>query len=165
MFSRIAVRNETILSRLPVVARDHVVQLNAKSLKFDNIETWPDLYYYRPPFDGKFQTATVFFNGKRQKNGLFFVDQNTNLTMGKVTSNYGTTYGGTFEYNSTSENSARIESSYLKAAEEGRLWLQGWWRVPWEMPVVKVRGINTTSNYIELATNVGDPSLRSGGGL
>lgn len=65
----------------------------------------------------------VFFNGKCQKNGLFFVDQNMNFIMGKVILNYGIMYGGMFEYNFILENFVCIEFFYFKVVEEGRLWL------------------------------------------
>lgn len=85
--------------------------------------------------------------------------------MGKVVANYGTSKGGLFQYNSTLQNTNRVESSYVKAATDGRLWLQGWWRVPWETPIVLVDSIDITSQTIQLETNIGDPSLGSGGGM
>lgn len=101
----------------------------------------------------------VFYNGSRAPLSRYPNDNlsdrfaTPNLMMDGVTRKYATTVngepmGGQFKYKTADE--ARI-SRWQTAAAEGGLWIQGFFRVPWEEYGMKVKAIDTVANTITLA--------------
>ncbi|TAE78636.1 MAG: hypothetical protein EAZ65_04565 [Verrucomicrobia bacterium] len=71
------------------------------------------------------------------------------VTRKTATTLDGQAIGGQFQYKATDE--ARI-ARWQTAAAEGGLWIQGFFRVPWEEYGMKVKAIDTTANTITLAS-------------
>ena len=113
-------------------------------------------YAYAAP-DG--EIFELFFNGARAPLSRYPNDNLADrfatpcLKMDGVTQKYATTLdgqaiGGQFKYKTT--DAARIQK-WTTAANEGSLWLQGFYRVPWEEYGMKVKSIDTTARTFTMA--------------
>ena len=167
------VLDSSLWSRVtPGVTATNILQLDLAALGIVNKGRFPAKYNtcpivnpYSPTTDGGL--CELFFNGQRQLISRYPNNNPTNrwLTpymmmngvLAKFATNYmGTNIGGMFYYNT---NDASHIQRWQIAAAETNLWIQGFWRVPWETEGVQVLLIDTVSNTIATA-----PGAVAGGG-
>ncbi len=148
------------------VTVSNIKQLDLSAFSFANDGPFPvrfnqnrlrnPYYAYAAP-DG--EIFELFFNGARAPLSRYPNDNLANrfatpcLKMDGVTQKYATTLngeaiGGQFKYKAA--DAARIQR-WITAANEGALWLQGFWRVPWEEYGMKVKSIDTAAGTFTMA--------------
>lgn len=150
----------------PAKARPYIIQLNLTQAGLNPLDPWPSKFAtYLGDGDA---IATPFANGKRQFNSAYAINRANNLTFRTVTQNWGATtgspFGGSFFYNYTTETT-RVVEGWTKAVNESRLYLRGFWRVPWEAVGLKVHSIDSTVKALQFEVDIGSPSDGSGSGM
>lgn len=138
------VRDPAVLRRLEAKSRGKVVELDLAALGITHTGPWPDLFR-----DGG-GIIELHFNGKRMPLARW---PNEGYTTVKTVLDSGVwggpnRRGGTFVYRG--ERPAR----WGDAVAEG-LWLDGFWRVPWQPETVRVASIDTDKRTITHAHHVG----------
>ncbi|NQT88654.1 right-handed parallel beta-helix repeat-containing protein, partial [bacterium] len=134
------VTDPAILKRLDPAARGKVVQLDLAALGIQHTGPWPDRFT-----DGG-GIAELFFNSRRMPLARW---PNTGYTTIKtVLDNGDENRGGTFVCRT--DRPAR----WAEAVKEG-LWLDGFWRVPWQPETIRIAAIDTTKRTITHAAPVG----------
>ncbi|MEI6321934.1 MAG: right-handed parallel beta-helix repeat-containing protein [bacterium] len=137
------VKEPKLLDRLDPLAKDHVRQVDLSRLGVQKItpfaqafaETWRPLQVVH-------MTNTLPMS--RWPNGEYGF-----TTMQSVTDNGDATHGGTFVYRE--DRPLR----WMKAMNDGGVWLRGFWRVPWVINGAQVKEINVTNSTITLMKDVG----------
>ncbi|MEI6074505.1 MAG: PKD domain-containing protein [Verrucomicrobiota bacterium] len=148
----------------PGVTASNILQLDLTALGIANKGPLPTKYIrcpivnpYQPGSDGGL--CELFYHGQREPMSRYPDNNPTNrwLTphmkmngvISKTATNYlGTNYGGMFYYNANDESHI---ARWLAAAAETNLWIQGFWRVPWESEGLRVQLIDTNNNIIAMA--------------
>jgi autotransporter-associated beta strand protein len=158
--------NTNLCSRvMPGVTASNILELDLVSLGIVNRGPFPTEYGrcsivnpYSTGNDGGL--CELYFNGTRQRISRYPNNNPTNrwltpyMKMNGVISKLGTNFmgtniGGMFTYNTADESHI---SRWQTAAAETNLWIQGFWRVPWETEGERVLMINTVSNTIATAS-------------
>ena len=136
------INDAAVLARLDPAARGKVLQLDLKPLHVQHAGPFP------PSFKGSGGLLELFFNNTRMPLARW-PDQGY-ATMRQVLDSglKPQPHQGTFIYRG--ERPARWQA----AARAGRLWLVGFWRVPWVIETVQVESINTSRKTITLAVLV-----------
>lgn len=128
----------SVLAHLAPEARGHVVEAHLKGAR---IARYPDL------FRGNGGLFRLFLDDRAMP--LSRWPENGYTTMETVL-NSGITppTGGTFVYRQEiAEHAAR----WKNAADEGRLWLTGFWRVPFDVSTLRVARVDTTKRTMTFA--------------
>jgi autotransporter-associated beta strand protein len=157
--------NPSLWSRvMPGVTASNILELDLVALGIVNRGPFPT-EYGRCPIVNPYNSGSdgglceLYFNGVRQRISRYPNNHPTNRWLTpymkmngvifKLGTNFmGTNIGGMFKYNTSDES--HIER-WLTAAAETNLWIQGFWRVPWETEGERVLMINTVSNTIATA--------------
>ena len=147
------------------VSASNIRQLDLAALGLDHDGPFPTRFnqnrlynpYHTSQDGGIFE---LFFNGARVPLSRYPNDNLTDrfattcLKMDGVTQKYSTylngqAIGGQFKYKTA--DGARIQR-WQTAAAEGQLWLQGFWRVPWEEYGMKVKTIDAAAGTFTMAS-------------
>ncbi|MEI8288219.1 MAG: right-handed parallel beta-helix repeat-containing protein [Verrucomicrobiota bacterium] len=131
-----------VVSRLDAAARGKVVQLDLAALGIKNAGPFPKVFN-----DGG-GVGELFFNDQRMP--LSRWPNEGNVTMGKVLdrgdwSKGPGRHGGKF---------IAREDRVARWRTDGGVWLEGYWRVPWEPWVVQVKSIVPATHEITFADPV-----------
>ena len=147
------------------VTVSNIRQLDLAAFSFANDGPFPVRFNqnrlrnpYYTSVDG--EIFELFFNGARAPLSRYPNDNLADrfatpcLKMDGVTQKYATTLngeaiGGQFKYKAT--DAARVQK-WITAANEGSLWIQGFYRVPWEEYGMKVKSIDTTAGTFTMAS-------------
>ena len=136
------VADPALLQRLDPAARGQVVQFDLGAIGLKNIKPFPMLFS-----DGG-GLGELFFNGRRMPLARWPNDGDT--TMAKVLdrgdwTNGPNRHGGRFIAN---------EDRVARWQVDHGVWLEGYWRVPWEISAVRVKAINPATREITFAEPV-----------
>ena len=160
------VLNSNLWSRvMPGVTASNILELDLLAAGIVNKGPFPT-EYSRCPIVNPFSAGNdgglceLYFNGTRQRISRYPNNNPTNRWLTpymkmngvifKTGTNFnGTNIGGMFKYNTSDESHI---SRWLAAAAETNLWIQGFWRVPWESEGERVLLIDTVSNTIATAS-------------
>lgn len=138
------ISDPAIRARLPLAARDQVMELQLPSLGIKHCERFPE------SFSNDGGIIELFIDGERLP--LSRWPDAGYTTIARVLDSgrwYGTDRsGGSFEYR------GERPSDWAEAVNDG-LWLKGFWRVPWQPETVRVASINPTAKSITLSQPVG----------
>jgi hypothetical protein len=158
--------NSNLWSRaMPGVTASNILELDLVALGIVNRGPFPT-EYGRCPIVNPFSSGSdgglceLYFNGSRQWLSRYPNNNPTNRWLTpymkmngvvfKLGTNFmGTNIGGMFKYNTSDESHI---SRWLTAAAETNLWIQGFWRVPWDSEGERVLQINTVSKTIATAS-------------
>ena len=149
---------------MPGEMASNILELNLTALGVANKGPFPSEYVrcpivnpYSPGTDGGL--CELFYQGRRQWLSRYPNNNPTNRWLApymkmngvicKTGTNFmGTNIGGMFYYNTNDEPHI---ARWSTAAAESNLWIQGFWRVPWETEGERVLMIDTGSNTIATA--------------
>lgn len=136
------VTDAALLSRLDPAARGHVVQLKLAPLGLKHTGPYPAL------FNNGGGLLELFFNDERMP--LSRWPNATNATMERVLdrgdwSKNASRHGGVF---------VAREDRVARWNVAGGVWLEGYWRVPWDPETVRVQSIDAATRKVTLAEPV-----------
>jgi len=132
------VTDKATLARISPEARKHVVRLDLAALGVRNCLRWADLIRNSPG------TIELFFGGKRM--GLARWPNGRPATMKRVLDNNGSgKVGGTFEYR---------DDRHANWPVDRGVWVRGYWRVPWQIEIVRIAAIDARRRTVTLAARV-----------
>jgi hypothetical protein len=139
------VADAATMKRLAPKAKGKVFKLDLAKLGIKNARPFPAMFA-----DGG-GLIELYADGEKQALSRWPNDDDTTMkkVLDKGVWQGKEKRGGSFEYNEDRP------SRWLQAAEEGQLWVAGFWRVPWDFEAVKVKSINTAQHVIEMASPVG----------
>ena len=137
------VSDPALLARLDKAAVGKVVQLALTPLNLKHTKPFPVM------FSGDGGIMELFVNDLRMPlsrwpNAGAYTTMKTVVQTGDLTGGPGTK-GGTFVYRD--ERASRWVAN-------ANVWLQGFWRAPWEMTTVKVQSITTANQQITFASGL-----------
>lgn len=150
---------------MPGVAASNILELDLKALGVTNKGPFPTEFVrcpivnpYSPGSDGGL--CELFYQGQRQLLSRYPNNNPTNRWLApfmkmngviyKTATNFmGTNIGGMFHFNPA--DAAHI-GRWQTAAAETNLWIQGFWRIPWECEAERVLLIDTVSNTLATAS-------------
>jgi hypothetical protein len=124
-------------------AKIKVVQLPLASLNLKSMGVWPNTF-------GVASMTTPRFYNNGSELPMSRYPKDSNMTMGKVLENgVGGKYpGGTFEYKND-----RCKF-WLQEINDAGLFLEGAWRVGWEIDILKTQDIDTTADTLQQVEGV-----------
>ena len=136
------VKDPTQLSRLPAAARPHARSLDLRAAGIPAVKSFPDA------FSDQGGLFDFYVNGERPT--LARWPNAGEAVMARVLEKGALKRakdapGGTFV-----AHERRI-ARWADAAREGRLWLSGFWQVPWTTETLKVASIHAASNAVSFA--------------
>ena len=138
----VAVNDAATLARLPEVARGKVYQLDLAKAGVQQVKPFPDSF---SDGGGLFD---LYLNGERLP--LARWPNAGNTTLAKVLQKGSATKGKDATPSAFQYREKRI-ARWSKAAEDGQLWLAGFWRVPWSFETIRVQKLDPSSQSITLA--------------
>ncbi len=131
-----------ILDRLDPSARGKVTSLDLKAEGFARTGPYPDR------FKGSGGIIQVFFNGRRMPISRWPAEGYATIQEVVDSGIEPTPRGGVFRYRGDRP------SRWTVAAQQGGVWLFGFWRVPWDASAVKVAHIDTQARTITHAAAI-----------
>ena len=137
------VTNPTLLSRLNPLAQKHVRQIDLVKLGIPKIAQFPET------FGENWRPLQIIYGTNSLPISRWPKGEYGFTTMQSVIDNGDKTHGGTFVYRDDRP------SHWLKAMQDGGVWLRGFWRVPWVINGAQVKEITTTNSTITLMKDVG----------
>ena len=137
------VKDPKLLDRINPTAKDHVRQIDLVKLGVQKIAPFAETFgeSWRP-LELIYRTNSLPMS--RWPNGEYGF-----TTIKSVTENGDKTHGGTFVCRE--DRPLR----WLKAMNDGGVWLRGFWRVPWVINGAQIKEITTTNSMITLMKDVG----------
>ncbi len=125
-------------------AQNHVQQLSLASMNLKNMTEWPNVFSL-----SNLTAPKLFYKGNPLPMSRYPKD--STMAMKEVLNNgtAGKMPGGSFVYRNN-----RCEQ-WLKAINDGGLFLCGAWRVPWQIDVVKTKMIDVVADTIQQVAGVG----------